>query len=89
MLTETIRTFPGNFQDQDRKKHYETLDRKSARKTAVRIKMKGERPRKNPNQNELRIAGKVYKKCERRKGGMIEEQDQITMKHSSWKRTFL
>lgn len=59
MLTETIRTFPGNFQDQDRKKHDETLDRKSARKTAVRIKMKGERPRKNPNQNELRIAGKI------------------------------
>lgn len=59
VLTETLRTFPGNFQDQDMKKQGETLDRKSARKTAVRIKTKGERPRKNPKQNELRIAGKI------------------------------
>lgn len=37
----------------------ETLDRKSARRTAVRIKTKGERPRKNPKHNELRIAVKI------------------------------
>lgn len=46
----------------------ETLDRKSARTTAVRIKTERERLRKNPKHNELRIAVKIKQEVWQKEG---------------------
>lgn len=92
VLTKVLRTFPWNFQDQDRRKQDK---RKTGQKKCQKISSKTKNWRKETKKKpkiqwaENSSEDITRSVTERRKGGRIEEQDQTTAKHSSWEKNLL
>lgn len=60
VLTKALKTFPGNFQDQDRKKQDEkNIGQKKCQKNRSKNKNQRTETKKIPKHNELRIAVKM------------------------------